>query len=233
MGSFSSRSPCSSLAGLGAEDPPDLGVAPSLGPPGLLSLPSWGGGPVIAFWGSCSSWPPGSSLLGGQDRDRLLGLLLLLASLLFPLGGAGRGVPPGSPAPLSLLALPSWGGGPGIASWGSYSSWPPCSSFLDERAVERLLGLLLFLLGGADRVSPPGTHAPLVLLALPSWGGGPGIASWGSYSSWPPCSSLLDERAGDRLLGLLLLLEERAVELLLKRLLAMKRLLGLLFHPLG
>ena len=103
-----------------------------------------------------------------SERALGLGLQLLLASLLFLLGGAGRGsppetlaplggagrgahpgappdheAPPGTPAPLGLLAPPSWVSGTGGASWGSCSSWPPCSSLLEERAAERLLGLLL------------------------------------------------------------------------------------------
>ena len=42
--------------------------------------------------------------MGERDGGRLLGFLLLLASLLFPLGGAGHGTPPGAPLPcLPLL----------------------------------------------------------------------------------------------------------------------------------
>ena len=63
------------------------------------------GGPSEAGSGSggrSGTWVRWKNL--GADGERLLRLLLLLAYLLLPLGLAGRGAPPGAPAPLGLLS---------------------------------------------------------------------------------------------------------------------------------
>ena len=129
LGSFSSWSPCSSLAGLWAEDPPDLGVAPSSGPSlgrcprarSSCSLAARVTPATKAVVYSVKFMAPGPVEEPQIGRGRLLGPLLFLAYLLLPLGGA----PPGAPLSLGLPAHPSWVGVTGSASWGPCSTWPP------------------------------------------------------------------------------------------------------------